>query len=83
MQDIGWLIPIAGGLIGLVIGAVARHDRFCILAGLERHWYANDSNGLRSWILAAASAIVATQAMALGGLVDLSGSFYLLSLIHI
>ncbi|GAB4391730.1 MAG: YeeE/YedE family protein [Kiloniellaceae bacterium] len=77
MEDVGWLLPIAGGLAGIVIGAAARYDRFCTLAALERHWYANDSSGLRTWVLAATVALIATQAMMLTGLVDLRRSFYL------
>lgn len=77
MEDVGWLIPLAGGLTGIAIGAAARADRFCTLAALERHWYANDSSGLRSWVLAAAVAIVCTQALLLTGAVDLQRSFYL------
>ncbi|MPZ09574.1 MAG: YeeE/YedE family protein [Kiloniellaceae bacterium] len=77
MLDVGWLLPIAGGLIGIVIGAAARLDRFCTLTALERYWYANDATGIRTWVLAATVAIVATQALVLGGLVDVSTSFYL------
>ena len=77
MEDLGWLLPIAGGLAGIVIGAAARLDRFCTLSALERHWYANDSSGIRTWVLAAAVAIIATQAMTLSGLIDLRSSFYL------
>lgn len=77
MQDVGWLLPIAGGLAGIIIGAAARRDRFCTLAALERYWYANDSSGLRTWILAATVALIATQAMALTGVIDLQRTFYL------
>ena len=77
MEDVGWLLPIAGGLTGIVIGAAARYDRFCTLAALERYWYANDSSGLRTWVLAATVAIIVTQAMTLSGLVDLQRTFYL------
>lgn len=77
MQDVGWLLPIAGGLAGIVIGAAARRDRFCTLAALERLWYANDSSGLRTWILAATVALIATQAMALSGAIELRHTFYL------
>ncbi len=79
MEDIGWLLPIAGGLAGIVIGAAARLDRFCTLSALERHWYANDSSGVRTWVLAATVAIIATQAMTLSGIIDLRDSFYLSS----
>ena len=77
MDDIGWLLPFAGGLTGIAIGAAARLDRFCTLAALERHWYAGDSRGLRTWVLAATIAIIVTQAMTLTGTVDLRSSFYL------
>jgi len=48
MSDSAWLLPVAGVLAGLVIGAAARYSRFCTMAALERHWYANDSSGLRT-----------------------------------
>ena len=77
MVDIGWLLPLAGGLTGIAIGAAARADRFCTLAALERFWYANDSSGIRTWVLAATVALICTQAMMLTGVVDLQSSFYL------
>jgi len=77
MDDIGWLLPLAGGLTGIAIGAAARLGRFCTLAALERYWYAADANGVRTWVLAAAVAIVATQTLVLSGLVEVGGSFYL------
>lgn len=77
MNDISWISPIAGLLVGIVIGAVARRARFCTLAALERYWYADESAGVRSWALAATVAAAATQAMAAFGLVDLSGAIYL------
>src|SRR3546814_20742269 len=75
MDDMGWLLPVAGGLTGMVIGAAARLNRFCTLAAPERPWYAGDSIGLRTWVLAAAIAIVATQALVLRGAIHLSGAF--------
>lgn len=77
MADTAWFLPVAGALVGIVIGAIARRNHFCTMAALERHWYANDSRGLRTWVLAAASAIMVTQTMSLGGVVDLDASFYL------
>jgi len=71
------LMPVFGIVIGAVIGFIARRNHFCTLAALERHWYAGDSNGVRSWVLAAAIALATTLAMQATGLVDLSGSFYL------
>ncbi len=75
--DAGIALPIVGVLAGIVLGYVARVNRFCTLSALERHWYAGDSSGLRTWVLAAATALVATQALAFAGIIDLSPSFYL------
>jgi len=77
MADATWFLPLMGVLVGIVIGAAARNNHFCTMAALERYWYANDSRGLRTWVLAAAAGIISTQAMTLTGLIDLSGSFYL------
>lgn len=75
--DSAWALPGAGVLIGSVIGFAARRYHFCTMSALERHWYAGDSTGLRSWVLAAAVALTLTQAMAAIGWLDISDSFYL------
>ncbi len=75
--DIGWMLAGGGVVVGLVMGAVARLDRFCTMSALERRWYAGDSHGLRTWMLAAAVAIALTQALILTGTIDLKSSFYL------
>ena len=72
-----WGLPLAGVLIGSVIGYFGRRHHFCTLAALERHWFAADSSGLRGWVLAAASALLATQLLAAAGFADISASFYL------
>ncbi|WP_026379250.1 YeeE/YedE family protein [Afifella pfennigii] len=71
-----WL-PLVGVGAGIVLGYVARVSRFCTLSALERYWYAADGTGLRTWVLAAATALIATQAAIFLGLVELSQSFYL------
>lgn len=71
------VLPLLGLGAGAVIGYAARINRFCTLSALERHWYAGDSTGLRTWILAAAVALIATQTAAALGYVDLAASFYL------
>lgn len=72
-----WALTLAGLLCGVVLGVVARQYRFCTLTALERYWYADDSVGLRSWILAAAVAIVSTQLALFFGFIELEASFYL------
>jgi uncharacterized membrane protein YedE/YeeE len=68
----------AGGIVaGGCAGLAARLANFCTLSSIERWAYAGDLTGLRSWMMAALTALVLTQAMLLFGLVDLSQSFYL------
>ncbi len=71
------MLPLAGLLVGTIMGATARWNHFCTLSALERHWYAQDSNGLRTWVLAATVALVCTQLMLKAGWIDLTDSFYL------
>jgi len=72
-----WFLPVAGLVGGIVMGFAARRYHFCTMGALERHWYAADSEGLRTWVLAAASALIATQTMMLTGMIDIQASFYL------
>lgn len=75
--DPGWGLPAAGLAVGAIIGFVTRRSHFCTMAALERHWYAGDSNGLRAWVLAAAVALLLTQAMMALGVINVSQSVYL------
>ncbi|WP_319774669.1 YeeE/YedE family protein [Breoghania sp.] len=75
--DPSFLLPLLGVAAGTVLGYVARVNRFCTLSAFERLWYAGDSRGLRTWILAATIALIASQSAAALGLADLSLSFYL------
>lgn len=70
-------LPVIGALAGIVLGFVARLNRFCTLSALERFWYSGDGTGLRTWVLAATVAMLATQALAALGLADIRDSFYL------
>ncbi|MDJ0930486.1 hypothetical protein [Breoghania sp.] len=77
----GWdqliLLLLLGLGAGGLIGYTARINQFCTLSVLERHWYANGSSGLRTWILTAAVALIASQTADALGWADLSQSFYL------
>lgn len=76
-------VPLAGLLCGLVLGAVARRQNLCTLTSLERHWYSEDSIGLRTWALAALVAMILTQLLWRSGTIDLQESFYLSSQINV
>jgi uncharacterized membrane protein YedE/YeeE len=65
-----------GFLAGVALGFLARRGRFCTLGAIEDAVYASDRRRLRSWLLAAAVALMGTHLLAsLAGL-DLSRSIY-------
>jgi uncharacterized protein len=67
----------AGLLIGLTYGVVGLLSGFCLLSGLRGWWAEGDSRLIRTFALALAVAVVATQLLAGCGAVDLSKSVYL------
>ncbi|OQM73554.1 YeeE/YedE family protein [Manganibacter manganicus] len=77
--DSPWFLPVAGLFAGIALGFAARRQHFCTMAALERHWYAGDSRGLKTWVLAAAVALMLTQILAAAGYADIGQSFYLTS----
>ncbi|WP_054309561.1 YeeE/YedE family protein [Mesorhizobium sp. 1M-11] len=74
-----WFLAFAGLSAGFVLGFVTRANHFCTMSALERYWYAGDSRGLRTWVLAAAAALIATQTLQALGWVDTASSFYVRS----
>ncbi len=72
-----WALPVAGLLVGVVMGHVARTQHFCTMSALERCWYADDWTGARSWVTAGAVALIATQILAALGLAAIGQSFYI------
>ncbi|MFK7856273.1 MAG: YeeE/YedE family protein [Granulosicoccus sp.] len=77
IADTPWVLPAAGVACGTIMGAVARHNHFCTLSSLERYWYANDDQGLRTWALAGTVAMLLTQLLIQLNLIDAQQSFYL------
>jgi uncharacterized protein len=71
------LVVLAGLVIGLVYGAVGLLSGFCLLSSM-RGWLAEgDGRLVRSYALAIAVAIAASQFLAGKGMVDLGKSIYL------
>lgn len=71
-----WFLPLAGLLAGTLLGYVARSQRFCTMSALERYWYVGDGTGLRTWILAATSALLFSQTLQAFQLAAINESFY-------
>jgi uncharacterized membrane protein YedE/YeeE len=71
-------VVAAGFLIGLGFGVVGLLSGFCLTSGLHNWWIQGDGRMIRTFALALATAIFATQLLAGGGVVDLTKSIYLL-----
>jgi hypothetical protein len=71
------IVATAGLLIGLVYGHVGLLSGFCLLSSLRGWWAEGDSRLIRTFALALAVALVATQCLAGYGAVDLTKSVYL------
>lgn len=71
-----WLA--AGGfLIGAAFGAIVYRTNFCTMGALSDIVNLGDWRRFRAWLLAAATALIGTQALDAMGLVQLSKSMYL------
>ena len=67
----------AGLLIGFIYGIVALLSGFCLLSDMCGWWAEGDSRLIRTFALALAVAVSATQGLAGCGIVDLTKSVYL------
>jgi uncharacterized membrane protein YedE/YeeE len=63
----------AGGLVlGLLFGFFAQRSKFCLRAAVVEFWHGKFGEKLPVWLLAFSSAVVAVQALILGGQLDVS-----------
>ena len=77
MMESTQLVILAGLAIGLVYGSVGLLSGFCLMSSM-RGWLAEgDGRLVRTYALAMAVAIAASQLLATGGMVDLGKSIYL------
>lgn len=76
-MDFTQLVVLAGLAIGLIYGAIGLLSGFCLMSSLRGWWAKGDTRLVRTYALAIAVAIAATQALAACGLVDLGKSIYL------
>lgn len=71
------LVILAGLVIGLVYGAVGLLSGFCLMSSMRGFLAEGDGRLVRSYALAIAIAIAASQFLAGNGMVDLGKSIYL------
>lgn len=77
MDASAFQLPSIGLVVGILLGFIARRNFFCTLTSLEQYWYGSNSDGVRTWVLAAVSAAIITQSFIYLGYADPSNSFYL------
>ncbi|HJQ61167.1 MAG TPA: YeeE/YedE family protein [Vineibacter sp.] len=75
------LLLLGGFAIGMAFGAVARWSAFCVRGAVEDLLSTADAPRLRGYLLAAAVALLGTQALVGFGLIDLGKTPYLPSLL--
>jgi hypothetical protein len=64
-----WALAAAGLFIGLAFGFFAQRSRFCLRSAVIEFSRRQLGGKLTVWLFAFATAVVATQALALAGLV--------------
>ena len=69
-----WTLALAGALIGLVFGFFAQRSRFCLRSAVIEFARRQMGGKLTVWLFAFATAVVATQALALLGAFDASNA---------
>lgn len=79
MEDIPvtTIIGAIGFVLGIVFGAIAHRTDFCTMGSISDIVFMGSWNRFRAWVLAIAVATLASQAMHIGGLIDLNKSIYL------
>ncbi|MDO9060416.1 MAG: YeeE/YedE family protein [Bradyrhizobium sp.] len=71
MQNLSaWILALAGFAIGAAAGFAVRHARLCSFGAIEDALMGGDSRRLRIFGLALGIAILGTQALVIGGLLD-------------
>ena len=71
------LVLMAGFVVGLLLAWAMSASDFCTMGSVADIVNFNDWTRMRMWVLAIAVAIAGTQALAAGGLIDLSRTHYL------
>jgi uncharacterized membrane protein YedE/YeeE len=70
------MVVLIGLAIGLVLGWIARHARFCTVGAISDCYASGDTARLRMWGLAVITAIAATQLLISFKLIQAGDSFY-------
>ncbi len=73
------IVGIGGFVVGLVFGAVVQRTNFCTMGAISDLVLMGDGRRFRAWVLAIAVAVIGTQALHFGDVVNVNKSVYLTS----
>ena len=76
---VGMRVAVAGLIIGTLLGFIMQRTNFCTMGALSDINAFGDWSRFRTWVLAMAIAILATQALSYFDYVDMSRSIYMTS----
>lgn len=68
------VLALGGAAVGLLFGFFAQRSAFCLRAAVIEFARGEPGEKLAVWLLAFSAAVVAVQAMLLGGVIDVSGT---------
>jgi uncharacterized membrane protein YedE/YeeE len=71
------IVGLGGFAVGLVFGGIVQRTNFCTMGGISDLVLMGDGRRFRAWLLAIAVAIIGTQALYFGGVIDIDKSIYL------
>jgi uncharacterized membrane protein YedE/YeeE len=77
VTSVPYIVLFAGFVIGLVFGVVGLLSNFCLTSGLRNWWTKGDGVLIRTFAVALAVAVVGTQLLAAGDVVEIGKSIYL------
>ena len=76
---VGMRVAVAGMIIGTLLGFIMQRNNFCTMGALSDINAFGDWSRFRTWVLAMAVAIIATQSLSYFDYVDMSRSIYMTS----
>lgn len=76
-EDAGTYLALGGLIVGLVFGFIVQRTNFCAMGSISDILSFGDYRRFRSWLLAAATALIGAQVLQSAGAVNLGQSMYL------
>jgi len=71
-----WLVSSLGFGLGMAFGATAQRTDFCTMGAISDIVFMGNWNRFRAWLLAMAVAMIGSQFLHMGGLIDINKSIY-------